>query len=275
MLTFRKRGANHFSERQDEIMSESTIAEAAELSASGKKKRSKEDILEIVIALFLGITALATAWASWIGSLHGGNMSTNYTKSNNLAADGNARWNEASQSLMQDMQVWNTISDYQVEILYASETGDSDKMYESAYKIQFICADNLTEEMAEKINYDFEFDAEQIIDWVVNDELSTVSPFSDQEFIEGYYEDARAVLAESEEILAEGQADNTKGDTFNLVTVIYSIVLFMLGIVGTFRRLPNRVLITAIAIVGFLFATIYMFTIPFPTGFNFLSYFGG
>ena len=42
-----------------------------------KQRRSKEDILEIIIAIFLGITALATAWASWIGSLHGGNMSTN------------------------------------------------------------------------------------------------------------------------------------------------------------------------------------------------------
>ena len=56
--------------------------------AQEKPRRSKEDILEIIIAVFLGVTALATAWASWIGSLHGGNMSTNYTKSNNLAADG-------------------------------------------------------------------------------------------------------------------------------------------------------------------------------------------
>ena len=70
-----------------------------EQDSSTPKKRSKEDVLEIVIALFLGITALATAWASWIGSLHGGNMSTNYTRSNNLAADGNARWNEASQAI--------------------------------------------------------------------------------------------------------------------------------------------------------------------------------
>lgn len=238
-------------------------------------KRSKEDILEIVIALFLGITALATAWASWIGSLHGGNMSTNYTKSNNLAADGNARWNEASQSLMQDMQVWNQISDYEVEILYAYETNDADQAYESAYKILFICADNLTEEMAEMIGYDFDFDAEDIIDWVLYSENSKISPFGDADFIGSYYEDAREVLAESEEILAEGQEDNTKGDTFNLVTVIYSVVLFMLGIVGTFRRLPNRVFITGVAIVGFLFATIYMFTIPLPTGFNFLSFFGG
>ena len=93
-------------------MSENEITEENQNSAPAKKKRSKEDILEIVIAVFLGITALATAWASWIGSLHGGNMSTNYTKSNNLASDGNARWNEASQSLMQDMQIWNMISDY-------------------------------------------------------------------------------------------------------------------------------------------------------------------
>lgn len=256
-------------------MSESTAIERNKVSSSKMQKRSKEDILEIVIAVLLGITALTTAWASWIGSLHGGNMSTNYTKSNNLASDGNARWNEASQYLMQDMQIWNAISDYQVEILYAAETGNSDQMYESAYKIQYICLDNLTDEMAKKIDYDFEFDAEQIIDWVQNDELATVSPFSDQEFIDAYFEDAQAVLAESESVLAEGQADNTKGDTFNLVTVIYSVVLFMLGIVGTFRRLPNRVLITVVAIAGFLFATIYMFTIPFPTGFNFLSFFGG
>lgn len=240
-----------------------------------KEKRSKEDILEIVIAIFLGITALATAWASWIGSLHGGNMSTNYTRSNNLAADGNARWNEASQSLMQDMQVWNTISDYQVEILYAADTEDEDKMNENAYKILFICADNLTEEMAERIGYDFGFDADQIIDWVLNDENSTTSPFGNEDFVESYYTDARELIAESEAVLKEGQDDNAKGDTFNLVTVIYSVVLFMLGIVGTFRRLPNRMLITGIAIVGFLFGTIFMFTIPLPTGFNFLGFFGG
>lgn len=239
-----------------------------------KEKRSKEDILEIIIAIFLGITALATAWASWIGSLHGGNMSTNYTKSNNLAADGNARWNEASQQLMQDMQVWNMISDYQVEVLYADQTGDEDKLYESAYKIKFICLDNLTDEMAALIGYDFNYEVDDIIDWVKNGETSTVSPFSNEDFIDSYYADASAILAESEAVLAEGQADNTKGDTFNLVTVIYSVVLFMLGIVGTFKRLPNRMLITCIAIVGFIFGTIYMFTIPFPTGFNFLSFFG-
>ena len=45
--------------------------------AQEKPRRSKEDILEIIIAVFLGMTALATAWDSWIGSQHGRNLSTN------------------------------------------------------------------------------------------------------------------------------------------------------------------------------------------------------
>lgn len=241
--------------------------------ANKNTKRSKEEVLEIVIAIFLGITAFMVAWASWIGSLHGGNMSTNYTKSNNLSTEGNAMWNEASQQLMQDMQVWNTMSDYQVEILYGDETGDEDKKQENAYKLLFICADNLSEKMASLIGYSFDFDTDQIIDWVLNDDKATNSPFGRDEYINSYYEEAAALLDESEAAFQEGLADNAKGDTFNLVTVIYSVVLFMLGIVGTFRKLPNRMLITVIAIIGFFAATIYMFTIPMPTGFNLLSFF--
>lgn len=74
-------------------------------------KRSSEEKIEIIVAIFLGITALATAWASWIGSLHGGNQATNYTKSNNLSSEGNSMWNEASQNLMQDMITWNDINE--------------------------------------------------------------------------------------------------------------------------------------------------------------------
>lgn len=255
------------------FMSENVVTEEKNDTVPEKKKRTKDEILEIVIAVFLGITALATAWASWIGSLHGGNMSTNYTKSNNLSSEGNSMWNEASQSLMQDMQLWNMISDYQVEILYASDSDDEDKMYENAYKIQFICADNLSEEMAALIGYDFGFEADDIIDWVLNGETSTTTPFANEEYVDSYYSEALEILDESAAVLEEGQADNSKGDKFNLVTVIYAVVLFMLGIVGTFRRLPNRVLVTGVAIAGFIFATIYMFTIPLPTGFSFLSFF--
>ena len=66
-------------------------AEETEQEAAHKKKKLfTANRIEIIVAIFLGITALLTAWATWIGSLHGGNQATNYTKSNNLAAEGNS-----------------------------------------------------------------------------------------------------------------------------------------------------------------------------------------
>lgn len=254
---------------------EEVKAAAEETAAKPEKnKRTKEEIVEIIVAILLGITALATAWASWIGSLHGGNQATNYTISNNISADGNARWNEASQSLVQDMQLWNTISDYQVSIMYADSLGDYEKAEEYAFKIQFVCTDSLSSNMAELIKYDYDFTADQIIDWVMNVPEASTTPFSNEEFMDSYYADAKAVLAEAEGYLEQGKQDNANGDKFGFVNVIYTVVLFLLGIVGTFKHLPNRFIILAVAVAGFIAATVFMLTIPMPTGFDIMAYVG-
>ena len=100
-------------ENVKETVVETTNEEPAEKKG---KKKSKDEIIEIIVAIFLGITALTSAWASWIGSLHGGNQATNYTTSNNLAAEGNSMFNEASQNLMQDMMLWNEISSTRIAL---------------------------------------------------------------------------------------------------------------------------------------------------------------
>ncbi|MCR4640504.1 MAG: hypothetical protein K5697_00560, partial [Lachnospiraceae bacterium] len=71
-----------------------------------------ENTVEVLVAVFLGITALLTAWASWIGSLHGGNQATNYTKSNNLASEGNSEYNAGMQMYLSDLMAWNTMMEY-------------------------------------------------------------------------------------------------------------------------------------------------------------------
>ena len=242
-----------------------------------KKNLLTEAQLEIIIAIFLALTAFLTAWASWIGSLHGGNQATNYANSNNTAADGNSRYNEAQQKMMQDMLLWNEISDLQLEIMYAQEIGDEDTVNLDAYKLYYKCFDNLSEEMSAALGFDFdaagasEPDA-YVLAWMDQTEAVN-SPFSDQAFVDAYYEDAMAVIAESEDLLQEGKKDNANGDAFNLVTVFYSVVLFLLGICGTLKRIPYRTIIVFAAILCFLLATVYMFTIPMPTGFNFGSFF--
>ena len=67
--------------------------------------------------------------------------------------------------------------------------------------------------------------------------------------------------------------DNKKGDSYMLVTVIYSLVLFLLGIVGTFKNIPNRIAVLAIAFGCLVFAFIYMCMIPLPTGFGNMNFF--
>ena len=81
------------------------------------------------------------------------------------------------------------------------------------------------------------------------------------------------MFQESQEQLEEGKRDNTKGDSYMLVTVIYSLTLFLLGIVGTFKNLPNRIAVLAIAFGFLIFAFLYMCTIPLPTGFDKMNFF--
>lgn len=226
-----------------------------------KNKRSRDEILEIIVVVLLGVTALLTAWATWIGSLHGGNQATNYTKSNNIAADGNSRWNQAAQELSEDMSLWNTISELRIEYNFAEEKKDSAEMERCEWKLNQIYNDSVSEELS------------KAIDWADKQE-EYASPFEMEGFVDSYFADAQAVLDEAQTVLEQGQADNAHGDAYGLVTVIYSIVLFLLGIAGSFKSTTNKTVLVCISIAGMLISTIYMLTIPMPTGFSIMSYFG-
>ncbi len=226
-----------------------------------RKPIDREALIELIVAIMLGVVALTSAWGGWIGSLHGGNQASNYTEANTLASEGNAMYNEGAQTLMQDMILWNDLSDLRIDYTYAEEAGDVEAMDRLGWKIDQMIADNCTEEFQDAIV------------WSDEQEYAS-SPFDMPGYVDTYFEAANEVLAESDAKKAEGDRDNQCGDAFGLVGVIYTVVLFLLGIVGTFKRLPNRQLVLAISIVAFIATTIYMFTIPMPTGFDLFSYFG-
>ena len=223
-----------------------------------KKPLFSENTIEVLVAIFLGITALLTAWASWIGSLHGGNQATNYTKSNNLASEGNSEYNAGLQTYLSDLMVWNTLMEYSFDQDLAELEGDNEKYQLIEEKMDSYVEQNGSEILAEA--------AGQMTDGMN-------SPFEVPGMMDKYFENANALLDESRAILEEGQRDNSNGDAYNLVNVIYSVVLFMLGIVGIFKKLPNRTVVLFIAVIGLVLATIYMITIPMPTGFDIGSFF--
>ena len=241
-------------------MSKEVENNVAEEAAAEKKGGISENTVEILVAIFLGITALLTAWATWIGSLHGGNQATNYTKSNNLAAEGNSEYNSAMQDYLSDMMVWSTLMEYYFDQELADARGDELESAMIEAKIESYIDLNGTDNL---INA---FDE-------MTDDMN--SPFEVEGMVDNYFTTAYELLDESQALLEEGQADNAHGDAYNLVTVIYSLVLFMLGIVGIFKRIPNRMVVLVIAVIGLILATVYMCTIPMPTGFDLASFFAG
>ena len=252
-------------------MEEEKKATNEEKKTVDKKSFLNENSLEIITVILLGITALLTAWASYVGSIHGGNQATNYATSNNLSSEGNSLYNSAIQSLTQDMDVWNTIMNYEIEIMYADSINDTKELEANVWKLQWFCMDNLSEDMAERIGYDFEGfndgvnDTEDILAWLYDESgKAVISPFSDDDYVQSYFDECNMKLNEAEDVLAQGREDNANGDKFSLVTVIYSVALFLLGIVGVFKNQTNKKVVLAISLVCLLIAVIFMVTIPLP-----------
>lgn len=234
----------------------------------------REHLIEIIVVILLGVTALLTAWASWIGSLHGGNQATNYTTSNNLASEGNSEYNAGTQAIMQDMLLWNDIADMQFDISYAYNN-DSDELDLLCEKLYFKLFENLSESMAEAIVWDYpETDdyTTAILEWMEYEEAIN-TPFADEDFMNSYFETANELLQESYDALEQGKEDNSNSDTYGLVTIIYSVSLFLLGVVSTIKNYKNKYILLGVAVVSILIATIFMLTIPMPTGFSFANFF--
>ena len=231
-----------------------------------KPKKDLDAILELAVVILLGITALLTACASWIGALHGGNQASNYARSNNLAAEGNSEYNAAIQNLTQDMMLYDAINDMEIDLTFAQERADADEIARLEWKLEELTQNNMSEELLDAYV------------WAREQTQATgenCSPFEMEGFMDSYFLSANDLLDQSEAALTQGQQDNAHDDAFGLVTVIYSVVLFLLGIVGTFKGQKNRIGITCITAAAFLLATIYMFTLPLPTGFSLNSFFGG
>jgi hypothetical protein len=204
---------------------------------------------EMIIAILLGITAVLTAWAAWQGSLYDGNQAQAYTEGNAMLADGNERWNEASQTIAQDMDTWNQISNLQVDKAYAEYYGDTDTAEAAQYKIDMI-------------KYSVSGELTAAIEWA-NAQEEYATPFEMDGFIDSYYAEAQSVMDDGYATIEAGNEANQLGDKQGLVTVVLAVVLFMLGIVGTFNSMKTKIVITAFSVAALIFGVVIMAGVPF------------
>ena len=218
-----------------------------------------EKRLETVVAILLGITTLLSAWASWIGHLHGGIQSINFTDSNNMSSKGTAEYNLGMQLYLSDYMSWNVAKEYYYELEAAKDEGDQKEIDLLNKKINSFVEQNASNILAEAVK------------WM--EENNEDNPFKMPGMSEKYFQSAQEKVDKSQELFEEGKRDNSKGDSYLLVTVVYSLTLFLLGIVNTFKAMSNRITVLAIAVAFLVFAVIYMCTIPLPTGFENMNFF--
>lgn len=209
----------------------------------------KSNLIEIIVVILLGITAVATAWSSWQEGLHGSQQDQKYTMANNLNAEANSSYNEGMQNYNQDLIIWNDISGLYIDQAFAEEKGDTEEVEKIKYKIDQIMGDNLHEDFLNAILW-------------ANKQSDDISPFDNEELFEFYFERSDKLFAEAEAMMAAGNENNTNGDHQGLVSVIYAVVLFLLGINSTFKQLVPKYIILGVSCVGFTVATVFMFTIP-------------
>ncbi len=226
----------------------------------GKVKRFlMEKKMEVSVAVLLGVTTLLVAWAGWIGSLHSGIQAINFTKSNNLAAEANAEYSVATQVYISDLFTWNTILDLQIDMEVAKEKGDLEEAKVIETKIDKIKHNGCSSKLLEAIDN--------------GGGKAGASPFENEEFASSYFESAKKLSEESQQAMEEGKQDNLRGDSYRLVSVFYSLVLFLLGIVGVIKDYHSRKMILIFSVCILVFAIIYMLTLPMPTGFDISSFF--
>ncbi|MDR1884813.1 MAG: hypothetical protein LBQ56_00960 [Synergistaceae bacterium] len=72
-----------------------------------------------------------------------------------------------------------------------------------------------------------------------------------------------------------GKQDGRNVSAFGLVTVIYSVILFLLGIAGTLKSERNKFGLITVSCAAFLIVTSCMFALRLPEGFGIVSYFKG
>lgn len=170
------------------------------------------------------------------------------------------------------MQLWNDICSLEVDLLIAHQNNDRDKIDIDSYKLYSLVENNCSDELKKKIDFpDISIEegdnpTDAMIKWFTGQNNALVSPFKDEEFKDSYFDDAREKLEESEKALEEGMESKHNAYSYGFVSVLYSVILFMLGIIGTFKNKKCKLALVSISCVAFVVNTIYMFTLPIPNG---------
>lgn len=196
---------------------------------------------DIFIVILLGIVSTATAWSGVQSSLHGGVSDEALTNYQLTLADANNMWITSEVKYRDDLTVWK---DKQVRLI-----------------IDGISEDDIYSDL-QTSNGSYEFYDTAMTCLLANrtSQLPDCKPYMDS-----LYQPISVVEAEAESVLRESEKAGKHSDRLQMLTALFAVALFMLGIASIIKR---QVMIAALAIFSIvlsIFGIILLASIPVLT----------
>ena len=214
-----------------------------------------------IVAIMLAICALTTAWATWIGDLHGSDQDSSYAKAERLNAEANSSYNLNSQLYIAVFNIWTHVYDMNSEIKSLESAGDTQGANAKREQMNAYIETNCP---------DYKNFKDAI--YTALGKGGTATPF-DEYPQSSFFSDSEQLSKEAAQERENGNKCNLANDSYGLVTVLYSLCLFLFGMVGFYRQpIPRRIVFT-VGVGVFIIATAYMLSLPLPDNFDFANYF--
>ena len=167
---------------------------------------------DIFIVVLLGIVSTATAWSGVQSSLHGGVSDEALTNYQLNSAEANRLWITAEVKFRDDLSVWK---DKQVRLIVDGISKDE------------IYGDVQTS------NGSFEF-YESAMKCLVADQKSQLPDC--KPYMESLYGPYGEVFNKGETILRESETAGKQSDQLQMLTALFAVSLFMLGVASIIKR---------------------------------------
>jgi hypothetical protein len=184
---------------------------------------------DIFIVVLLGIVSTATAWSGVQSSLHGGVSDGALTDYQLSLSEANNMWLTSEVKYRDDLSVWK---DKQVRLMIDGIS--KDKIYEDL----------------QTSNGSFEFYESAMACLIAKQtsQLPDCKPYMDS-----LYGPISTVRAEGEKILRESELAGKYSDRLQMLTALFAVALFMLGIASIIKR---QSLVCSLALFSFVLALV-------------------
>ncbi len=207
-------------------------------------------VLEVLLAVVLGLSTVGAAYAAYQAARYDGNALDAYSDSLVKTNDTNAAELQASQKLTMDMLSFNQFKALQLATAQAKTPEDQQTVYAISVVFQ---DESFSGTFAKAVKWSED---------TYEQKKEVVSPAKYEPYVKELEAPALEIRKQRDVALDTARNFGEMGDQFTLMTVLFTIVLFFTGIAAVFKRDPVKITLLVAASVLLLATAARLFTLP-------------